>query len=94
MRADRKDYEERLANEIKENVNAFWKYVNNTKKTRSTLPNLKQSNGTFTSSDEQKAEALNNQFASVFTMEDLNNMPNKESLNIHCWRTYISQRRW
>ena len=79
---DRRTFEQKVAREMKENSKAFWKYVNSSKRTRSNLPDLKCSNGTFASSDQQKADALNHQFASVFTEEDKDHYPQADELNI------------
>ena len=79
---DRRTFEQKVAREIKENSKAFWKYVNSSKRTRSSIPELKRTNGTFTSSDQQKADALNHQFASVFTEEDTDHYPQANELNI------------
>ena len=82
VKEDRMDFENRLAREVKENVRAFWNYVNRSKKTRSSIPDLRQADGTFSTSDQQKAAALNHQFASVFTIEQIDNMPHASDLNI------------
>ena len=76
------DFEQRLAKEVKENARAFWKYVNSNKKTRSNIPNLRRTDGIFTSSDQQKADVLNQQFASVFTIEDTQNFPQSEDIDL------------
>ena len=83
VREDRIEYESKVAAETKENINAFWKYANSHRKTRTPIPNLKLYNGTFASTDEQKAEALNRQFASVFTNEDMDHLPEPENLEVH-----------
>ena len=82
VREDRQDFETRLAKEVKENTKVFWRYVNSCKKTRTNLPDLRKKDGTFTNSDQQKAEALNEQFASVFTHEDKTNYPHAPELNL------------
>ena len=79
---DRADFERKVANEVKENSKAFWRYVNSSKKTRSSIPDLKCQDGTFASSDQQKANALNHQFASVFTIENKDDFPNEEEINL------------
>ena len=66
---DRKNFEHKLAREIKENVKAFWKYINRNKKRKNKIPVLKKPKGGLACSDEEKANALNNQFSSVFTLE-------------------------
>ena len=42
---DRADFERKVANEVKENTKAFWRYVNSSKKTRSSIPDLKCHDG-------------------------------------------------
>ena len=81
IKEDRMNFEHKLAREVKENSRVFWKYVNSSKKTRGCIPHLKRTDGTFTSSDQQKADALNKQFASVFTTED-DHLPQSEELNL------------
>ena len=68
-------YERDLAKNIKRNPKAFWKYVNSKTKVRCGIGDLTREDGTIASTDEDKAETLNNFFSSVFTTEDLNNMP-------------------
>ena len=82
VKEDRKNFEERLAREVKENARVFWKYVNSAKKTRSSIPNLRRMDGTFSSSDQQKADALNQQFASVFTLEDIDTIPQSNDMDL------------
>ena len=90
---DRKEYEKGIAKEIKNNIKAFWKYVNRNRKNKCRIPNLIKKNGQFTTSDEEKANALNNQFCSVFTHEDVNNIPEFPERAIHSYltRIYISK---
>ena len=79
---DRADFERKVANEVKENSKVFWRYVNSSRKTRSSIPDLKCHDGTFASTDQQKANALNHQFASVFTIENQEDYPNEEEINL------------
>ena len=81
-KSDRIQYEKRIAEESKHNINAFWKYVHSTRKTRRSIPDLKKPDGTLTSNDAEKAEILNKQFTSVFTSEDLSDMPKLTPVNI------------
>ena len=69
LKEDRKDFEFKIAKEVKENVKAFWNYVNQKKKNRSKIPELIKKDGTKTSGDKEKADALNDQFSGVFTSE-------------------------
>ena len=78
LRRDRQEYEKKLSEEVKQNVNAFWKYANSMRKTRTTIPDLKRKDGSLTKTDKEKAETLNQQFTSVFTKEDVDNIPEME----------------
>ena len=72
---DRRSFERRLAQEIKINVKSFWKYVNSHKKNSPKIPDLKNKDKTFSKTDKEKADTLNQQFQSVFSVEDLNSVP-------------------
>ena len=87
---DRKEYEKGIAKEIKQNIKAFWKYVNRNRKNKSRIPNLVKKNGQITTNDEEKANALNEQFCSVFTHEDLHNIPDFPERSITSYLTSIS----
>ena len=80
--ADRSNYENKIAQETKENVNAFWRYVNSNRKCKTSIPDLKKPDGSKAVTDEDKAEVLNAQFSSVFTAEDLSNLPEARPLNL------------
>ena len=69
MRFARKRYEKGVADLVKENQKAFWSYVNSKTRMRSGISELKDENGTMCSRDADKANILNNFFASVFTKE-------------------------
>ena len=71
----RKSAEKKIAMESKTNPKAFWAYVKRQTKTDHSLQPLKTADGTMTVENEEKAELLNDFFASVFTNEDLNNVP-------------------
>ena len=79
-RQDRIAFERNISKEIKNNNQLFWRYVNSQRTSRSTLPDLKRKDGTYTSDDKEKAELLNEQFISVYTEEDLSNIPEAEPL--------------
>lgn len=70
-----KNYEKEIASNMKNNPKLFWKYVNSKLKTRQPLSDLMKPDGTLTTSDEEKAEILNNFFSSVFTKEDIESIP-------------------
>ena len=69
VRFARKRYEKGVADLVKENPKAFWSYVNSKTRMRSGISDLKDENGTMCSGDADKANILNNFFASVFTKE-------------------------
>ena len=69
------DYEENLVSNIKTNLKVLWKYVNSKMKTRLPVDTLKTSDNGDSVSNQDKANVLNEYFASVFTQEDLRNMP-------------------
>ena len=56
------------------NTKPFWNYIKSAGKQAFSIPALR-SNQRLVSSPEERAEALNNQFKSVFTTEDLNTVP-------------------
>ena len=72
----RKEYESSIAKEVRKNPKGVWNYMKSTNKVKSRIPNLKKSDGSFTSTDEEIAEELNKQYSSVFTKETIDNMPN------------------
>ena len=70
----RRQYEQSLADNIRQNVKGFWRYVNSRLKTKSRVDALLE-NGALVSDDEGKATVLNTFFSSVFTVEDVSNIP-------------------
>ena len=74
-RKARRDFESRLAREIKNNNKAFWTYVNSRRKVKPGMPDLTKADGTIARENKEKAEVLNNQYAETFTTEDLSNVP-------------------
>lgn len=72
--------ERTIANECKRNPKKFWKYVQKQTKGVQGVTVLKRKDGTTATTNEEKANILNSFFASVFSKEDLTNMPDlKES---------------
>ncbi len=70
-----KQYEKAIASNVKTNPKLFWNYVNSKLKSRQPISDLKKDNGELTVNDVEKAQVLNTFFASVFTDEDLTNIP-------------------
>ena len=76
VKVARKDYEKEVAKECRKNPKGVWNYMRSTQKVKSKIPNLKRKDGSFTKTDEEVAETLNEQYYSVFTKENLTNIPN------------------
>ncbi|XP_041474808.1 uncharacterized protein LOC121423522 [Lytechinus variegatus] len=74
----RSNFEKDLAKNVKKDPKAFWRYASDNLKTRKGLPDLKKTDGTFTSTDEEKAEILNAFFETTFTEEDTSSIPQLE----------------
>ena len=66
-----RDFERKIAKDLKVAPEKFWSHVKSRTNTRCTIPSLKRADGSLASSSEEKAETLNNFFSSVFTNEDL-----------------------
>ncbi|KAK4827405.1 hypothetical protein QYF61_017810 [Mycteria americana] len=56
-----------LAGDAKNNNKGFYTYINQKRKVKENVPPLMNKNGDLASTDEEKAEVLNNFFASVFS---------------------------
>ena len=68
-------FEKELAKNIKKNPKAFYAYAKSKMKTKEHIPDLKVDNKPDASTSFAKAEVLNNYFSSVFTKENLVNIP-------------------
>ena len=75
------DYEKSIALNAKKEPKRFWKYVKQKTKSKSSIGNLLKTDGTSTETDSEKADELNSFFASVFTHENLSNIPIVQDLN-------------
>ena len=84
-RSLRKDFENDLARNAKEKPKLFWKYANSRLKTRSQITSLKKPDTSYAATEKGKADTLNDYFASVFTEEDLSDIPSVP--HMHCNET-------
>ena len=75
IKKTKKKYEKRIARNCKENVKSFWKYVQSKRKVNSGISPLIKEDGSVASTDYDKASTLNNFFSSVFTKENLDEIP-------------------
>ena len=69
------DYEQKLSVNIKNDNKSFYTYVRSKQKRKDTVGPLKNMQDEVISNDVEIAELLNNYFGSVFTKEDLENIP-------------------
>jgi hypothetical protein len=78
LKKTRKNYEKHVANESKVNPKKFWKYVQEKLKVNTGIGTLKKKDGSLATDDASKADVLNEFFSSVFTHEDVTNVPKFE----------------
>ena len=67
----KRNFERNIAKKAKTESKHFWKYVKSKVKSRSSVSNLQRSDFSTTINNQEKAEVLNDFFASVFTRENL-----------------------
>ena len=72
---ERKKYERNISRDVRKNPKGVRNYMKSTNKVKATIPNLVKKDGTSTTTDKEIAEALSEQYSSVFTDEDLENIP-------------------
>ena len=75
VRKAKKEYEYRIAKEIKSNPKCFWNMVREKTKVKEGTQDLQAENGSSASSDSDKSVILNKYFASGFTKENLTTVP-------------------
>ena len=75
IKSTRKAREHKIAEECKNNPKGFWKYVQERTKVNTGINTLKTGKGGLAESDMEKAEVLNEYFASVFANEDITSTP-------------------
>jgi len=74
-------FERKIAEETKTNPKAFWRYAKTQLKTKTSIADMETGHqNERTSSDQEKAKILNDYFASVYTIEDLSNIPPETKL--------------
>ena len=74
----KRKYERNIAANSKQNPKQFWKFVQSKTKLVSGISPLTDKEGKTAVTDKDKANILNSFFSSVFTKEDLNNIPKSE----------------
>lgn len=76
----KRNFEEKLADNIKSDSKSFFKYIRANSKTKDSVGPLKDVAGKIVSSNEDMTEELNGFFSSVFTNENINNIPEPQSI--------------
>ena len=79
IRNAKRKMEKNLANAKETSTKTFANYIKSKSKTVTSIGPLKNSSGSLISSEKEIAEILNRFFASVFTKEDISNIPVRES---------------
>ena len=77
-RKAKREYERKIALNAKSNPKAFYKYANGKMKVRAAVGDLKRPDGGIAQTNMEKAETLNEFFASVFTKEQTGELPDFE----------------
>ena len=78
----RRDFENNLGKTIKTQPNDFWRYAKTKLKSRLAIPSLSTPDGSYAITPKDKANVPNNYFSSVFTREDLENIPDVPNCSV------------
>ena len=70
-----KEKETKIAKNIKQNPKAFYQFISSKLLKKDGVADLVDEKGVFTKNDTEKCEVINQFFSSVFTKEDLNDVP-------------------
>ena len=76
----KEDFETKLANNIKQDSKSFYAYIRSKQRCKAKIGPLKDSTGTIITDDKLTADRLNKYFVSVFTKEDLLNIPEPDQI--------------
>ena len=83
IKQSKRSTEIHVANQSKTNPKEFFSFIRQKRVTTSSIGPIINENGDYTSDDEQVCCILNSFFASVFTAEDLNNIPTMPDISIN-----------
>ena len=70
-----REYEHEIARQAKKNPKVFYRHVNGKLKTRSGVTDLVSEDGRQITSDREKADLFNQYFSSVYTLENIQDIP-------------------
>jgi len=85
IRSARKNFERKLAQNIKQDLKSFYAYARSKSKCKVHAGPLTNNDGITTSSTTEMATVFNDYFASVFTTEDISNLPSApDTTNVQC----------
>jgi ribonuclease P/MRP protein subunit RPP40 len=79
-RIAKRNYEQKLANDVKNNSKSFFAYVRSKQRTKDKVGPLKDSSGKLVVDDGEAACLLNTYFGSVFTVEDRTKIPHPKQI--------------
>ena len=85
----RVNFETRIANNVKDNPKEFWAYIKHQTSSAKGLAPLLKEDGSLALDAQDKAELLNDFFASVFTSEDTDNIPVPDPRQVESFLTDI-----
>ena len=72
---ERKDYEKQISRDVRKNPKGVRTYMKSTNTVKASIPHLTTKSGEKTTNDHEIAEALSDQYSSVFTDENLSDIP-------------------
>ena len=72
IRRAKRDFEKKLAADIKLNPKCFWKYVRSKTKVKAGISDLEKEDSSFAHTDSEKADVLNKIFSSGFNQRRSN----------------------
>ena len=83
IKQSKRSTEMHVASQAKSNPKEFYSYIRQKRVNTSTIGPILDENGDFTSNEEEITSILNSFFASVFTAEDLSDMPEVPAVQLN-----------
>ena len=79
----KRDFERKIAQNIKTNPKVFWNYVKYATGGQKEIPTIRNDQGDSVTDDLEKAELFNQYFSEVYTVEDLENLPQTPTYQVN-----------